>query len=177
ETELDGEANFGDVARSGIDISGLTKILVSEVPVSEEAYVGRTEEHVIEQVIVEDVIDGDDHIDVVNPNGFDNDIGNDSFDNDIGNDNETSNYMRRRLDELRREMKGVMNANGQWMYSFYTRQKFASVKEAKDIVYLHSIESRRMLKLYKSDNVRVRARCEGKVLVFLQCHKVMDQLA
>ncbi|GKD85153.1 hypothetical protein Tco_1356307 [Tanacetum coccineum] len=38
--------------------------------------------------------------------------------------------------------------------------------EVKDRVYLHSIESRRNLKLYKNDNVRVRARYDGKVLVF-----------
>ncbi|GKE12405.1 hypothetical protein Tco_1415956, partial [Tanacetum coccineum] len=33
-------------------------------------------------------------------------------------------------------------------------------------VYLLSIESRMNLKLYKNDSVRIRARCEGKVLVF-----------
>ncbi|GKA84647.1 heat stress transcription factor B-4-like protein [Tanacetum coccineum] len=61
---------------------------------------------------------------------------------------------------------GVINASGQWKYSFYTGQKFTTPKEAKDRVYLHSIESRRNLKLYKNDSVRIRARCEGKVLVF-----------
>nr|GEX54568.1 hypothetical protein [Tanacetum cinerariifolium] len=60
----------------------------------------------------------------------------------------------------------VINASGQWKYSFYTDQKFKSPKEAKDRVYLHSIESRRNLKLYKYDGVRIRARCDGKVLVF-----------
>nr|GEY28592.1 shikimate O-hydroxycinnamoyltransferase [Tanacetum cinerariifolium] len=44
--------------------------------------------------------------------------------------------------------------------------KKRSPKEAKDIVYLHSIESRRNLKRYKNDNIRIRARCEGKVPVF-----------
>ncbi|GKB45577.1 hypothetical protein Tco_0896330 [Tanacetum coccineum] len=33
-------------------------------------------------------------------------------------------------------------------------------------VYLHSIESIRNLKLYKNDGVRIRARCDAKVLVF-----------
>nr|GEV52600.1 transposase, mutator type [Tanacetum cinerariifolium] len=65
----------------------------------------------------------------------------DGFDNDTGNDNETSNYKRR-------------------------RQKVSSEKEGKDIVYLHFIKSRRMLKLYKNINARVRARCEGKVHLF-----------
>ncbi|GJZ02803.1 hypothetical protein Tco_0520764 [Tanacetum coccineum] len=38
--------------------------------------------------------------------------------------------------------------------------------KAKDKAYLHSIESRRKLKLYKNDSVRVKARCNGKVAVF-----------
>ncbi|GJU66901.1 heat stress transcription factor B-4-like protein [Tanacetum coccineum] len=66
----------------------------------------------------------------------------DGFDSDYGNDEET-NYRKRRLAELRTEME-----------------------EAKDRVYLHSIESRRNLKLFKNDGVRIRARCDGKVLVF-----------
>ncbi|GKE85945.1 hypothetical protein Tco_1559687, partial [Tanacetum coccineum] len=187
ETELDGEAGFGDVAGSGIDSSGLshdesfrvddldlnlniietqtklhvlevlvfeeadvgrTEVPVSEeadvgrteVPVSEEADVGRTEEHVVEQVIVEEVVDGSFEEDVEHGNGQeaveapsdeqvdydvekvessedtveDVDVVNlDGFDSDTCNDNETSNYKRRRLDELRREMEGVMNASGQ----------------------------------------------------------------
>ncbi|GKF60317.1 hypothetical protein Tco_0177103 [Tanacetum coccineum] len=63
-------------------------------------------------------------------------------------------------------MEGVINASGQWKYSFYTGKKFTTPKEAKDRVYLHSIESRRNLKLYKNDGVRIRARCDGKVPVF-----------
>ncbi|GJS58921.1 heat stress transcription factor B-4-like protein [Tanacetum coccineum] len=89
----------------------------------------------------------------------------DGFDNDPGNDEER-NYKKKRLAELRTEMEGVINASGQWKYSFYTGQKFNTPKEAKDRVYLHSIESRRNLKLYKNDSVRIRARCEGKVPVF-----------
>ncbi|GKC00284.1 hypothetical protein Tco_0986420, partial [Tanacetum coccineum] len=79
----------------------------------------------------------------------------DCYDSDTSNDNETSTYMRRRLDELRREMEGVMNASGRWKYTFYIGQNFASSKEAKEIVYLHSIESKRMLKLYKNDKIEV----------------------
>nr|GEX61049.1 hypothetical protein [Tanacetum cinerariifolium] len=70
--------------------------------------------------------------------GYDVDVINlDGFDSDLGNDNETSNYRRR-----------------------------STTKKAKERVYLHSIESGRNLKLYKNDSVRVRARCNGKVLVF-----------
>ncbi|GJR92946.1 hypothetical protein Tco_0265120 [Tanacetum coccineum] len=63
----------------------------------------------------------------------------DGFDSDLSEDNEISNYRRRR--------------------------KFTTAKEAKDRLYLHSIESRRNLKLYKNDSIRIRARCDGKVLV------------
>nr|GFA06605.1 hypothetical protein [Tanacetum cinerariifolium] len=45
-------------------------------------------------------------------------------------------------------------------------KKFTTPKEAKDRVYMHSIKSRRNLKLYENDNVRIRASCYGKVLVF-----------
>ncbi|GJT30233.1 putative reverse transcriptase domain-containing protein [Tanacetum coccineum] len=47
-----------------------------------------------------------------------------------------------------------------------TNLKFTTPKEAKDRVYLHSIKSSRNLKLYKNDGVGIRARCDGKVLVF-----------
>ncbi|GKE10166.1 hypothetical protein Tco_1413717, partial [Tanacetum coccineum] len=69
-------------------------------------------------LVPDDVLKGVD-LDVVNPDGFDS---------DIGYYNKTSNYRRRRLDELRREMEVVMNASGQWKYSFYIGQKFTSAK-------------------------------------------------
>ncbi|GKD97818.1 hypothetical protein Tco_1381715, partial [Tanacetum coccineum] len=107
-------------------------------------------------LVLYDVLEGED-VDVINA---------DRFNGDLGEDDEISNYKRRRLAELSRKMKGVINASGQWKYSFYTGQKFTSAKEAKDILYLHSIESKRNLKLYKNDSVRIRAICDGKVLVF-----------
>ncbi|GJU27684.1 heat stress transcription factor B-4-like protein [Tanacetum coccineum] len=109
----------------------------------------------ITNLVSDDVLEGED-VDVINADGFDSDPGND----------EERNYRKRRLAELRTKMEGVINASGQWKYSFYTGQKFNTPKEAKDRVYLHSIESRRNLKLYKNDSVRIRARCEGKVPVF-----------
>ncbi|GJY57978.1 hypothetical protein Tco_0457870 [Tanacetum coccineum] len=84
---------------------------------------------------------------------------------DPSNDEET-NYRKRRLAELRTKIEGVINVSGQWKYSFYIGQKFTTPKEAKDRVYLHFIESKRNLKLYKNDSVRIRAKCDGKVLVF-----------
>ncbi|GJR37923.1 retrotransposon-related protein [Tanacetum coccineum] len=55
-------------------------------------------------LVLKDVLEGED-VDVANP---------DDFDNDIGNDNETTSYKKRRLNELRREMEGVMNDSGRW---------------------------------------------------------------
>ncbi|GJW60631.1 heat stress transcription factor B-4-like protein [Tanacetum coccineum] len=110
----------------------------------------------VTNLVPDDVLEGDD-VDVINANGFDS---------DLGNDDKTSNYRRRRLAELSREIEGVINASSQWKYSFYIRHKFNTTKEAKDRVYLHSIESKRNLNLYKNDSVRVRARCDGKVHIF-----------
>ncbi|GJR32191.1 hypothetical protein Tco_1108423 [Tanacetum coccineum] len=109
----------------------------------------------VTNLVSDDVLKGED-VDVINADGFDSDPGND----------EEKNYRKRRLAELRTELKGVINASDQWKYSFYSGQKFTTLKEAKDRVYLHSIESRRNLKLYKNDGVRIRARCDGKVPVF-----------
>ncbi|GJX20451.1 hypothetical protein Tco_0223128, partial [Tanacetum coccineum] len=44
--------------------------------------------------------------------------------------------------------------------------KITTTKEAKDRLYVHSIESRRNLMMYKNDSVRIRERCNGKVPVF-----------
>ncbi|GKB95220.1 hypothetical protein Tco_0981357 [Tanacetum coccineum] len=109
----------------------------------------------ITNLVSGDVLEGED-VDVINVDGFNSDLGKD----------EERNYRKRRLAELRTEIEGVINASGQWKYSFYTSQQFTTLKEAKDRVYLHSIESRRNLKLYKNDSVGIRARCEGKVPVF-----------
>ncbi|GJT01185.1 hypothetical protein Tco_0822354 [Tanacetum coccineum] len=66
----------------------------------------------------------------------------DGFDSDPGNDEE-KNCRKRRLAELRNE-----------------------IEEAQDRVYLHSIENKRNLKLYRNNGVWIRARCDGKVHVF-----------
>nr|GEY99547.1 hypothetical protein [Tanacetum cinerariifolium] len=98
ETELDGEAGFCDIASSGIDNSRLshdesfvvddlnlnlnvivdlnvfqtetqTELHVAEVLVFEEVDVGRTKEHIVEQVIVEDVVDDSYEKDAKHGNG------------------------------------------------------------------------------------------------------------
>nr|GEU55156.1 hypothetical protein [Tanacetum cinerariifolium] len=111
----------------------------------------------ITNLVPYDVLEGED-VDAINADGFDS---------DPGNDDETSNYRRRRLAELSKEMEGVIKASGKRKYPFYTSQNFTTPEEAKDRVNLHSIESRRNLKLYKNDSVMIRSRCNGKVHVFL----------
>ncbi|GKC40677.1 hypothetical protein Tco_1053061, partial [Tanacetum coccineum] len=78
-------------------------------------------------------------------------------------------------DVLEREYVDVINADGfdsdpgndeEKIYRKRRSQKFTTPKEAKYRVYLHSIKSRRNLKLYKNDGVRIRARSDGKVPVF-----------
>nr|GEU83156.1 hypothetical protein [Tanacetum cinerariifolium] len=108
----------------------------------------------ITNLVSNDVLEGED-VNVINVDGFDSDPRNNE-----------KNYRKRRLAELRTKMEGVINASGQWKYSFYTGQKFTTPKETKDRVYLNFIESRRNLKLYKNDGVRIRARGDGKVPVF-----------
>nr|GEV81799.1 hypothetical protein [Tanacetum cinerariifolium] len=194
ETELDGEAGFADVAGSGVDIETQSELPVSEEPdvghtqepilaeffyddegidtayeteydvqSSEDAgtaddddddadqyFLVDEENEIVEHdvdvhlfgismdlpfdnigitnLVLDAILEGED-VYVINANGFDSDPSND----------EERNYMKRRLVELKTEMKGVINASGQW---------------------------KRKLKLYKNDNVRLRARCEGKVHVF-----------
>ncbi|GJU99244.1 mutator type transposase [Tanacetum coccineum] len=176
ETELDGEAGFGDVAESGVESSRLIHYDSFRLPVPEEPDVSRTQEPIVEDVIVEDYVSSKEDVeqgygqeDKSDPSDghffYDDEWVDSAYDtqydvhssedaSDPGDDNETSNYRRRRLAELSRETKGVINASGQWKYSFYTGQKFTTAKEAKDKVYLHFIERRRNLKLYKNDSVK-----------------------
>nr|GEZ74525.1 shikimate O-hydroxycinnamoyltransferase [Tanacetum cinerariifolium] len=65
--------------------------------------------------------------------------------------------------DVRFENIGVTNVGDDVLEG---EDKFTTVKEDKDRVYVHSIKSRTNLKLYKNDNVRVRERCDGNVPVF-----------
>nr|GEU98225.1 putative transposase, mutator type, MULE transposase domain protein [Tanacetum cinerariifolium] len=58
----------------------------------------------VTNLVLDDVLEGDD-VDVINADGFYS---------DPSNDDKISNYRRRRLAELIREMEGVINASGQW---------------------------------------------------------------
>ncbi|GKC80060.1 hypothetical protein Tco_1130834 [Tanacetum coccineum] len=83
----------------------------------------------VTNLVLDDVLEGED-VDVINVDGFDSDPDSD----------DEINYRRRRLAELSREMKGVINDSSQWKYSFYTGQQFTTPREAKDIVYMHFIK-------------------------------------
>nr|GEU77612.1 reverse transcriptase domain-containing protein [Tanacetum cinerariifolium] len=68
---------------------------------------------------------------------------------------------RKKLRELNKEKRvdeGVINR-----YEFYCGQEFGSSNEVKDRIYMHSIETRRELKMSKNDKVRVTANCVGKI--------------
>nr|GEW07211.1 hypothetical protein [Tanacetum cinerariifolium] len=90
----------------------------------------------VTNLVHDDVLEGED-VNVINVDGFDS---------DPGEDDEISNYKKRRLAELSREIEGVINASGQ---------------------------QKRNLKLYNNDSVRIRARCDGKVPVFTMSQEKM----
>ncbi|GJY98520.1 heat stress transcription factor B-4-like protein [Tanacetum coccineum] len=173
ETKLDGEAGLADVARGGVDSSGLShdesfgvddielnlnepvNLNVSQVKtqsklhVSEEPDVGRTQEPILsEEFSVEDVVVED--------------YASSAKDGEDGEDVEQGidTAYETEYDVQYSEGAGTDDDDDD------EEKKFTTPKEAKDRVYMHSIESRRNLKLYKNDGVRIRARCDGKVPVF-----------
>nr|GEX83018.1 reverse transcriptase domain-containing protein [Tanacetum cinerariifolium] len=121
--------------------------------------VGRTEEHVVEHVRVDEVIHNsgeeaveqvDEENEIVDPDvdvhlfGITKDV---SFDNI---------YVTSLLPEevLEGEDVDVVNVDGFDSDTSSENEKFGSSKEAKDKVYLHSIKSRRNLKLFKNDKIK-----------------------
>nr|GEW79529.1 hypothetical protein [Tanacetum cinerariifolium] len=139
----------------------------TEVPIMEE--VG-TQEFSMGDVVLEDYV----RIDAAYETEYDvqssEDAGTD--DDDDGVDEDFLVYEENEIVEpdvdvhLFGENVDVINANGFDSDPSNDVEKNYKREEAKDRVYLHSIESRRNLKLYKNDGVRIRARCDGKVLVF-----------
>nr|GEY66155.1 hypothetical protein [Tanacetum cinerariifolium] len=150
ETELDGKAGFADVAGSDVDSSGLS----------------HDESFGVDDL---DLNLNKSRLALKNPlwqrSALKNQLRQSMdlpFDN-IGNTNLVLN------DVLEGEDVDVINADG-----FDSdpgndegrNYKKRSPKEAKEKVYMHSIEIRSNLKLYKNDSVKMRARCEEKVHVF-----------
>ncbi|GJW03353.1 hypothetical protein Tco_1562209 [Tanacetum coccineum] len=120
KTKLDGEAGFGDVAGSGIESYGLNhdeSFGVEDLDLNLNELGNGQEDAKHGNGQKDESAPSDEHffldvegINIASENGFDS---------DPGNDDETSNYRRRRLAELSREMKGVINASGQWKYSYF----------------------------------------------------------
>nr|GEV39285.1 hypothetical protein [Tanacetum cinerariifolium] len=189
-----GEAGFVDVARS--DVGRTQEHIMVEVrtqePIVEEI---RTQDPIMEEVIVKDYVSSGE--DVEQGNGQE-DVSASSDEHFFYDDEGIDSAYETQYDVWSSEdavpddvlegkdvdvinpdgfdSPGVMNASGQWKYSFYTRKKFTTAKEAKDKVYLHSFKSRRKLKLYKNDSVKVKARCDGKVLVFTMSQELKLKL-
>ncbi|GJS79509.1 heat stress transcription factor B-4-like protein [Tanacetum coccineum] len=137
----------------------------TEAPIVEEV---ETQEFSVEDVVIEDYVSsGEDMEDAEQGTDDDDDVDEDffmdlPFDN-IGITNLVPN------DVLKGEDVDVINVDGFDSDPGNDEERNyrkRSPKVAKDRVYLHSIESRRNLKLYKNDSVRIRARYEGKVPVF-----------
>ncbi|GJV85712.1 hypothetical protein Tco_1525610 [Tanacetum coccineum] len=94
--------------------------------------------------------------------GYEMDIN--DFDTDLGGEGHCPGGRRSALNKLK---KAFMQGEGDGSkYGFYCGQGFASSKEVKDRVYLHTIETRRELKLVRNNKLRVRATCFGKTLVY-----------
>ncbi|GJU01670.1 ribonuclease H-like domain-containing protein [Tanacetum coccineum] len=77
----------------------------------------------VTNLVPDDILEGDD-VDVINVDGFDS---------DPGNDDETSDYRRRRLAELSKEMKSVINASGQWKIRARCDEKVPVLTMSQDI--------------------------------------------
>ncbi|GJY24286.1 hypothetical protein Tco_0397944 [Tanacetum coccineum] len=88
----------------------------------------------------------------------------DDFGTNSGGEGDGLCRRRSSLNKLKKAfMQGQLNGN---KYALYCGQFFGSSKEVKDKVYLHSIETRRDLKLVRNDKLRVRAMCFGKTLMY-----------
>nr|GEU49507.1 hypothetical protein [Tanacetum cinerariifolium] len=122
----------------------------TQVPIVEE--VG-TQEFSVEDVVLEDYCSED--------SGTDDDVNKD-FLVDVENEIVEPNMMFYKDKMWMSSMRMVSTVTLIMMKKQITRRE-----EAKDRVYLHSIESKRNLKLYKNDNVNTRARCNGKVPIFI----------
>ncbi|GJS41238.1 hypothetical protein Tco_0566281 [Tanacetum coccineum] len=104
--------------------------------------------------LISDDLVVEDDVDVIN---------NDSFDSASYSEDDLERIRRRKLRQLDKEKRVdecVVN-----MYGFYCGQEFGSSKEVKDRIYMHSIETRRELKMSKNDKVRVTANYVGKILI------------
>nr|GEW12244.1 hypothetical protein [Tanacetum cinerariifolium] len=188
-SELDGEAGFADVVGSGMDSSGLN-VGPAQEPILADV---STQEPIVAEVSTQELIMAEVSTEAPIVEESSEDAGTDDDDDDVDEDflvDEENEIVEPDVDvhlfgismDLPFENIGITNLvlddvlEGEdvdviSMDGFDSdpgndeerKYRKRSPKEAKDRVYLHSIEIRRNLKLYKNDSVRIRARCEGKV--------------
>lgn len=90
-------------------------------------------------------------------------LDNDDFESGSeGEDDDLERIRKRQLKELRKQLgknaEGVKNVT-----YFYVGKTFGTAKEAKDLIKLHSIETRRSIMLKKNDKLRIRVECYGTI--------------
>nr|GEV23806.1 hypothetical protein [Tanacetum cinerariifolium] len=175
EIELDGKAGFGDVADTYVDVEPTVNVdktkehVVEHVRVDVVVY-GSGEESVVYGSGEKDVEQGSGEKVIEETSGEEVQYNVDEIDiayetqfmmslvkmQDVPFDNiDVTSLVRE--DVFEEEDVDVVNVDG---FESDTNSKdeteiFCSSKEAQDRVYLHSIESRRNLKLYKNDKTRI----------------------
>nr|GFA06643.1 serine/threonine-protein kinase ATR [Tanacetum cinerariifolium] len=172
ETELDGEVGFGDVVGSGIDSSGLSHdksfrvddldlnvnlsidLSVSQTETQAEVFVSEVlvfEEEAIEAPSDEQVDYDVEGIDIAYETQYHVESSEDACTDD-DDDDDLLVYEENEIVELDVDVH-LFSISKDVCFDNIVTLKFASVKENKDGVYLHFIESGRILKLYKNDNI------------------------
>lgn len=113
--------------------------------------------------------------------GCNNQIPTDNVDNEVGGQSslvvlevlnndlfESASDSEDGIDKIRRTkineyQKDCNSANVDNKTHFYVTQRFESSNEAKEMIRLHSVETRRNLKIIKNDKVRIRVMCVGTI--------------
>ncbi|GJY03175.1 hypothetical protein Tco_0361327 [Tanacetum coccineum] len=200
ETELDGEASFGDVAENGVESFGLShdesfrvddldlnlnepEPIVAEVrtqePIIEDV---RTQKPIVKDVIVKDYVTSREDAEQGNSQEYESAPSNGQF---FYDDEGIYTAYEIEYDVQSSEDAGIDDDDDEdfwrkrmWISSMrmvlIVTLKFTTAKEAKDRCYLHSIKSRRNFKLYKNDSVRIRARCDRKVPIYTMSQGTND---
>ncbi|KAJ0429015.1 hypothetical protein HanRHA438_Chr17g0810811 [Helianthus annuus] len=85
-------------------------------------------------------------------------LDNEAFDSGSESDENATSIRRRQLNYLRKSNETTVN--------FYLGQIFGSKEEGKQLIKAHAVETRRIIKIIKDDNIRVRAVCQGALPSF-----------
>ncbi|KAJ0592089.1 putative MULE transposase domain-containing protein [Helianthus annuus] len=85
-------------------------------------------------------------------------LDNEAFDSGSDSDENATSIRRRQLNYLRKSNETTAN--------FYLGQIFGSKEEVKQLIKAHAVETRRIIKIIKDDNIRVRAVCQGALPSF-----------